>query len=189
MSSSPIDENSRWLLSYYRSSEIDGALFFGRIADTVRSRELAADITQHFADEAKHAAIWTRCLTDLGVEPLRMHGSYQSQYFDAIGAPANLMEVLAITQVFEKRVIGQYRRQLSSPGTHRRVRTALAEIMDDERWHLRYVRQALHAMCDRHGKERVEATIARCTQADNEIYAKTLAEYGDRIAWFSQRSG
>ena len=28
-------ENDRWLLSFYRSSEINGALFFGRIARAV----------------------------------------------------------------------------------------------------------------------------------------------------------
>jgi bacterioferritin (cytochrome b1) len=182
-----ITENDRWLLSYYRSSEIDGAVFFGRIAETVRARELAADIAQHFADEAKHAAIWTRCLADLDVEPLRIRGSYQSQYFDAIGVPANLMEVLAITQVFERRVIGQYHRQLRYPGTHPRVRAALAAIMEDERWHLQYVHRALATMTTRYGDERVEATIARYLRADSEVYAKTLAEYGDRMAFIAHQ--
>jgi demethoxyubiquinone hydroxylase (CLK1/Coq7/Cat5 family) len=182
----PISENDRWLLSYYRSSEIDGAVFFGKVAEAVRSPDLAADIAQHFADEAKHAAIWTRCLSDLGVDPLRIRGSYQSQYFDTIGAPANLMEILAITQVFERRVIGQYHRQLRYPSTHPRVRTALEQIMADERWHLQYVRRALASMTDRYGAERVEATIARYTQADNEVYARTLAEYGDRMAFVAK---
>jgi len=180
---SPLTENDRWLLSFYRSSEIDGAVFFGKVAETVRSGQLGADVAQHFADEAKHAAIWTRCLLDLDVEPLRIRRSYQSQYFDAVGAPANLMEVLAITQVFEKRVIGQYRRQLRHPATHPRVRAALEEIMHDERWHLQYVRRALGAMRERHGAERVATTLGRYARADEEVYARTLAEYGDRMAF------
>ena len=180
---SPLTENDRWLLSFYRSSEIDGAVFFGKVAETVRSGQLGADVAQHFADEAKHAAIWTRCLLDLDVEPLRIRRSYQSQYFEAVGAPANLMEVLAITQVFEKRVIGQYRRQLHHAATHPRVRAALDEIMDDERWHLQYVRRALGAMRERHGAERVATTLGRYARADEEVYARTLAEYGDRMAF------
>jgi Rubrerythrin len=180
---SPLTENDRWLLSFYRSSEIDGAVFFGKVAETVRSGQLGADVAQHFADEAKHAAIWTRCLLDLDIEPLRIRRSYQSQYFEAVGAPANLMEVLAITQVFEKRVIGQYRRQLRHPATHPRVQAALEEIMDDERWHLQYVRRALGAMRERHGTERVATTLGRYARADEEVYARTLAEYGDRMAF------
>jgi demethoxyubiquinone hydroxylase (CLK1/Coq7/Cat5 family) len=182
-----ITENDRWLLSYYRGSEIDGALFFGKVAETVRSAALSADVSQHFADEAKHAAIWTRCLTDLDVEPLRIRDSYQSQYFDTVGAPANLMEVLAVTYVFEKRVIGLYNRHLRSPGTHPRVRAALDEIMHDERWHVQYVRRAVQSMADRHGRERVDATIARYAEADDAIYAATLAEHGERMAFALER--
>jgi hypothetical protein len=185
----PFGEDDLWLLSYYRSSEIDGAVFFGRVAEMVRSPELSADVAQHFADEASHAAIWTRCITDLGEQPLRIAGSYQSQYFDAIGVPANLMEVMAVTHVFEKRVIGQYHRQLRFPGTHPRVRQALDRIMPDERWHLRYVRRALAAMSDRYGADHVADTVARYTAADREVYAKTLAEYGGRVAFLADKLG
>jgi len=178
-----LSENDCWLLSYYRTSEIDGAKFFSRIADLVRTADLTAEVTQHFADEAQHAAIWTQCLTDLGERPLKIASSYQRQYFAEIGVPANLMEVMAITQVFERRVIGQYRRQLRYPGTHPRVREALDRIMADERWHLRYVRTALDAMRVRYGDERVTDTIARYTEADEAVYARTLAEYGDRVAF------
>jgi demethoxyubiquinone hydroxylase (CLK1/Coq7/Cat5 family) len=183
-----ITENDRWLLSFYRGSEIDGALFFGRIAETVRSAPLSVDIAQHFADEAKHAAIWTRCLADLDVEPLRIRDSYQSQYFHAVGAPANLMEVMAITYVFEKRVIGQYNRHLRFAGTHPRVQAALEEIIQDERWHVQYVRRAVQSMAERHGQDRVGATVARYTEADEAVYADTLAEYGERMAFVTERS-
>src|SRR5262249_37702424 len=47
----PVTENELWLLSYYRSSEINGALFFGRVARTIRG-PLQVDVTHHFADEA-----------------------------------------------------------------------------------------------------------------------------------------
>jgi rubrerythrin len=176
-----ITENDRWLLSFYRASEIDGAVFFGKVAETVRSPELSADIAQHFADEAKHASIWTRCLLDLGEEPLRITNSYQSRYFDVAGAPANLMEVLAVTNVFEKRVIGQYHRHLKFEGTHPRIRAALEEIMEDERWHLQYVRAAVQALTERYGEERVEAALDRYSHADHEVYGQILAEYGDRM--------
>ena len=110
---------SCWLLSYYRSSEINGALFFGRVARTVRG-PLQVDVTHHFSDEANHASYWTQCIADLGHTAIKQNRSYQDQYLEAVGAPASLMEVMAITQVFEKRVIGQYHQHLRLPGRIRR---------------------------------------------------------------------
>src|SRR5215470_2417594 len=109
-----LDENELWLLSYYRTSEINGALFFGRVARTVRG-PLQVDVTHHFADESNHASYWTHCIANLGHTAIKQTRSYQDQYLEAAGAPVSLMEVMAITQVFEKRVIGQYHRHLRLP--------------------------------------------------------------------------
>ena len=111
----PVAENELWLLSYYRSSEINGALFFGGVARTVRG-PLQVDVTHHFSDEASHASYWTQCIANLGHTAIKQNRSYQDQYLEAVGAPASLMEVMAITQVFEKRVIGQYHQHLRLPG-------------------------------------------------------------------------
>lgn len=181
----PVAENELWLLSYYRSSEINGALFFGRVARTVRG-PLQVDVTHHFADEASHAGYWTQCISNLGHTAIKQNRSYQDQYLEAAGAPASLMEVMAITQVFEKRVIGQYHRHLRLPGTHPEVRQTIDRIMRDERWHVKYVREALAAMADRYGPELIEETLARYTAADEDVYAKTLAEYGERVDFLSQ---
>ncbi|WP_438297471.1 ferritin-like domain-containing protein [Streptomyces sp. HUAS TT7] len=181
-----LSENDLWLISYYRSSEINGALFFGRVARTLRGSPLQADVTHHFADEANHAKYWTQCIEDLGHHAQKLRGSYQDRYLDAVGLPANLMEVMAITQVFEKRVIGQYRRHLRAPDIHPRVRQTIETIMEDERWHVKYVRDALQDMASRYGQETIDDTLARFTAADEEVYAKTLAEYGERVVFLGQ---
>ena len=179
----PLSENELWLLSYYRSSEINGALFFGRIARTLRGGPLQADVTHHFADEARHAAHWTACVEDLGHHALKLAAGYQDRYFEAVGLPANLMEVMAITQVFERRVIGQYQRHLRAPQTQPRIRRTIETIMEDERWHIRYVRDALADLARQYGQQAVDETLARFTAADQEVYAATLAEYGERVAF------
>jgi hypothetical protein len=181
-----LNENDLWLLSYYRSSEINGALFFGRVARTVRPGRLQAELVHHFADEANHARYWNDCVNDLGADPIKLRDSYQDRYLEAIGMPASLMEVMAITQVFEKRVIGQYRRHLLAPDLHPRVRQTIEQIMVDERWHIRYVRDALREMEDRYGARHIAATVDRFTRADEEVYARTLAEYGERVAFLEQ---
>lgn len=178
-----LSDNDRWLLSYYRASEINGALFFGRIARTVRPGRLQQHITHHFADEARHAGYWTHCICDLGHDPEKIRSGYQDQYFEAVGAPANLMEVMAITQIFEKRVIGHYRQHLVHPSTHPRIRRTLEQIMVDERWHVQYVREALEGMKARYGADVIAATLDRYTKADEEIYGSYMREHGQRMAF------
>ena len=180
-----LSENELWLLSYYRASEINGAVFFGRVARIVRG-PLAVDVTHHFADEANHANYWTQTIRDLGHLPFKQNRAYQDRYLDAVGVPANLMEVMAITQVFEKRVISIYRQHLRMPSIHPPVGRTIERIMRDERWHVQYVRDALHEMEQRYGADEVRQTIARFTAADHEVCAGTLAEHGERMAFLAE---
>ncbi len=183
-----LPENELWLLSYYRSSEINGALFFGRVARIIRG-PLQVDVTHHFSDEANHASYWTKCIHDLGHLPMKQNRAYQDQYLDAVGVPANLMEVMAITQIFEKRVISQYNQHMRFSRVHPAIRQTIETIMRDERWHVRYVREALEAMEERYGVGEIKDTLARYAAADQEVYAKTLAEYGERIAFLAETTG
>ena len=176
-----IDENLHWLLSFYRTSEISGALFFGELARSLRPSPIQQDMTRHFADEANHARFWTDCLEKLGAEPLKLPTAYQNQYLAAAGMPANIMEILAITQVFEKRVVAQYSLHANSPGVPGVVKETIQTIMDDERWHIQWIREALEGMEDEYGADTIKDTLRRFTLADREVYAKTAAEHSDRI--------
>lgn len=176
-----IDENLHWLLSFYRTSEISGALFFGQLARGLRPSAIQQDMTRHFADEAQHARYWTDCLAQLGSDPLRLGCSYQDQYVSAAGMPANLMEVLAITQVFERRVVSQYALHARAPGIPSPVQDTLEKIMVDERWHLQWVHQALNRLAPTYGRDCIQQTLQRFTAADCEVYARTLAEHRERV--------
>jgi len=178
-----ISENEHWLLSYYRASEISGALFFGRMARALKPGPLQEDMTQHFADESNHASYWTHCLVQLGTTPLRLNETYQEQYAQAVGVPVNMMEVLSITQVFEKRVINQYARHMRVPGLREPVVQTLQRIMSDEKWHLQWVKKALHDFEGVYGAEKVRATVARHSQADRDVWGKTVREHGERVTF------
>lgn len=176
-----LGENDLWLLSFYRHSEMTGALFFGRLARAGRSSAIQANMTRHFADEAQHARYWTDCIDGFGVRPVPVDSAYQDRYLEAAGLPANLMEVLAITQVFERRVIGQYARHARVAGIQPEVRETLERIMRDEVWHVRWVAEALAGMESEYGKEAVQAAQRRCREADQQVYGAILAEYGERL--------
>jgi hypothetical protein len=176
-----INSNLHWILSFYRTSEISGALFFGELAKRLKPSAIQQDMTRHFADEAAHARYWTDCMAELGVEPLRLGTAYQDQYLAAAGMPANLMEILAITQVFEKRVVAQYALHGKSPETPAPVRRTLTAIMRDEAWHLRWIRDALAGMEGEYGADHIRATLRRFALADREVYKRTALEHRERI--------
>lgn len=176
-----IDDNLHWILSFYRTSEISGALFFGELARSLRPSAIQQDMTRHFADEANHARYWTDCLEKLGAEPLKLPTAYQNQYLAAAGMPTNLMEILAITQVFEKRVVGQYTLHGKSPNVPDVVRKTIDTIMQDEKWHIEWIREALEGMQDEYGADNIKDTLRRFTLADREVYQKTALEHKERI--------
>ena len=182
-------DSQRWLLSFYRTSEISGALFFGRLARAQRPGPIQQDLTHHFADEAQHARYWTECLQELDVTPLKLGVAYQDQYLAAAGLPANLMEVLAITSVFERRVINQYARHLNAAELEPVVTRTLHKIMEDERWHISWVRDALKEMSKEYGSDHVKATVRRFEQADREVYASTISEHSERVSFILDRAG
>lgn len=175
------NENELWLLSFYRVSEISGALFFGRLARSMRPSGIQEDMTKHFADEAMHAWYWTDCIKRLGAQPLKLDVAYQDQYLVAAGMPVNMMEILAITQVFERRVINQYKRHNQAPDLHPVVGETITRIMQDERWHIKWIHDALQAMGSEYGKDHIASTIQRYLQADLEVYTKTINEHEERV--------
>lgn len=179
--SEKLTENGIWILSFYRTSEISGALFFGRLARSMKPGPVQRDMTKHFADESQHAWHWTACLQRFGIFPLKLNQAYQDKYLEAAGMPANLMEVLAITQTFEKRVIGQYALHSRVPGLQPEIVETFDKIMKDEKWHIQWVGDALKRMEPEYGKSVIEETLERCRKADQEVYGEVLKEHEDRI--------
>ncbi len=181
-------ENDLWILSFYRLSEINGAQFFAKLAGHLRDDAIRYDMTRHFSEEAQHAWYWTQCIEQLGAKPLQLDRTYQDQYFANIGLPANIMEILAITQVFERRVINHYAKQARMPGTHPAIKRTLARIMDDEKWHLQWVSDALKALEPEYGEETIRDTLDRYWLADKAIYQRLLSEHNERFAFLEEAS-
>jgi len=181
-------DSERWMLSFYRTSEITGALFFGRLAKSWPAGAMQADLTQHFSDESSHASLWTQALTTLGCKPDRIAVAYQDAYLEAAGLPMNAMEILAITQVFERRVMQQYARHSRLDGLHPVIADTLKTIMRDERWHIDWVGKALQDLEPKFGAERIRATLARYKRADAEVYARVLDEHRQRLGFLLEHA-
>ena len=176
-----LNENQLWLLSFYRLSEINGAEFFAKLAKIIRDPKISADLTRHFSEEAQHAWYFTDLIHKLGHTPIPMNRAYQDQYLDHIGVPANMMEILAITQVFERRVINHYAKQSRLQQKIPQISQTFDLIMDDEYWHLKWVNEALTQLEPRFGKDNIEKTIKHYWEIDKDIYSKLTLEHEQRF--------
>jgi D-mannonate dehydratase len=92
-----------------------------------------------------------------------------------------MMEVLAITQVFEVRAIRQYGLHLKVPNLHPVIQETLNKIVEDEKWHLSWVDKALEVMEEEYTHERISSTIKNYRQIDRRVYEETMKEHQERI--------
>ena len=165
-----ITENELWLLSYYRESELAGALLMGRLARETDDDDLRVRLTEHCAEEARHAWAWTETILKVGGTPRRVSETYQSRYHAAVGNPSNLLEVLALTQIFERRVVRHFKAHLSWPGTHPEVARTLQQLIDEEVGHIRWVKDRLDAHAAVRGELVVKEMLGRFKRIDEQVY-------------------
>src|SRR5215216_4770327 len=175
-----ISENDLWILSYYRESELAGALVIGRLARETDDDELRVNLTEHCAEEAQHAWLWTETILAVGGTPRRVSETYQSRYYAAVGTPASMLDVLALTQVFEKRVIRHFRAHLRWPNVHPAVAATLRRMIDDEVGHISWVKDRLDRYASQLGEGVVTETMRRYGEIDRRVYDELL-EYRDRV--------
>jgi hypothetical protein len=93
-----ISENDLWILSYYRESELAGGLVMGRLARETDDDDLRVHLTEHCAEEAYHAWLWTQTILKVGGTPKRVAETYQTRYYAEIGMPASLLEILTLQE-------------------------------------------------------------------------------------------
>lgn len=131
-----------WVLSYYRASELSGALLFGRLARRTEDPELRVFLTRHFADEARHAWLWTDTILRVGGMPEQIDDTYQSEYAKELGLPSSMAEVLLLTEVFENRIFEHF--SLHYERTEQpEIRSTLRTMLDDEQNHLGWIEERL----------------------------------------------
>jgi len=172
-----ITDRELTVLNFYRASELQGGLILGRLAQHVRDADLILRLTAHSAEEVLHAQLWTEAIVDVGGRPSPTTDTYQSRYAAAIGTPTSLLEVLALTQVFERGVYRHFMLHLRRPGTHPRVRATLRRMLADERGHLSWVKEWLDNQTGTR-RSAIPTLLRRYGAVDATIRKQLLREYG-----------
>ena len=169
-----ISENDLWILSYYRESELAGGLIMGRLARETDDDDLRVHLTEHCAEEANHAWLWTQTILQVGGVPKRVAETYQTRYYAEIGMPASLLDVLTLTQVFERRVIRHFRAHLKWPNVHPAVVGTLHRMIEDEVGHISWVKDRLDRYAAEKGEAVVADTMRRFTEVDERVYEAAM---------------
>ena len=175
-----VSDNDIWILSYYRESELAGSLVMGRLSQETEDDALRAKLTEHCAEEARHASLWSDTIIELGALPRRVRETYQTRYQARLGAPRSMLDVLALTQVFERRVVRHFTAHLSWPGTHPVIQRTLRTMIADEAGHISWVREWLDEYAAQHGKSLVQSKLREYEAVDREVYAEVM-HWRDRL--------
>ncbi len=168
-------------LNFYRASELHGGLILGQVARRARGAALVLELTRHSAEEVVHAQLWTETIIAVGGEVRPVRETYQARYARFVGTPMALIDVLALTQVFERRVYRHFTEHLKRQSTHPCVRATLERMLEEEKGHLRWVKRWLDEQARVRG-DGVRDTLARYAEADALVYAEMTDELGWREA-------
>ena len=103
-----------------------------------------------------------------------MAETYQTRYYAEIGMPASLLEILTLTQVFERRVIRHFRAHLKWPNVHPAVAETLHRMIEDEVGHISWVKDRLDRYAAERGEAVVTETMRRFTEVDERVYEAAM---------------
>jgi len=171
-----ITDRELTLLNFYRASELHGGLVLGRLVEHVRDPDMIARLTEHSAEEVLHAQLWTETILAVGGRPRPTSDTYQARYVAVIGPPASLLEVLTLTQVFERSVYRHFVLHLRRAGTHPRVQATLRRMLADERGHLSWVKEWLDRQTGTRGAA-VPVLMRRYAAVDADVRRQLLRDY------------
>jgi len=166
-----ISEQELYVLSYYRSCELAGALLFGKLALHTTIDKYRIPLTEHSLEEAKHAWLWTKAIKDLGSTPLKITHTYQAEYGKKFGIPENILEIFCLTQVFEKRTLNHFNKHVKLPNTHPLIKKVLQKMIDDESGHIGWIRLELDAYSEENGADKLERMMENLERMDEQVYA------------------
>jgi demethoxyubiquinone hydroxylase (CLK1/Coq7/Cat5 family) len=170
MSNNNISEQELYILSFYRASELAGGLLFGKIAFHTDIDELRIPLTRHAAEEVEHGWYWTKTIKDLGLIPIKVTRTYQTEYGKEFGMPTSLLEILCLTQVLEKRVVDHFTIHLNRPNTHPIIAETLQGMLDDESHHLNWIKVRLDKYSEEHGPKEVDTLMKHLHEIDDKVY-------------------
>jgi rubrerythrin len=135
------NEREVLLYSYYRDGEIHGSGLLYRLLRWWRDPDAQVMLSEHLADETRHAWLWTQRIRELGAHPVEVADGYQTRIGKKAGMVRNLVDLLALTVVVEQRALRRYSEHMRRSDVSERTREVLEQVSKDEGWHIDWIRK------------------------------------------------
>lgn len=167
-----LEANDREVLvySYYRDAELRGANLLFRLLRRVDDPEAQINLTEHLADETRHAWLWTERIRDLGASPVPVGDGYQVRIGKRAGVPRNLVDLFALTVVVEQRALRRYHEHMKRADTPERTLQVLRAVTEDEAWHIDWIRRKGRELAARSDDpQRMDRALQRFRGIDREV--------------------
>ena len=162
--------------SYYRNAEQHGSNLLFRLLKRMDDPDAQIMLSEHLADETRHAWLWTQRIVRAGYKPLEVEDGYQTRIARLAGLPRDIIDLLALTIVVEQRALRRYQKHLKTPGLDEDTADVLREVTKDEGWHIDWIRKYGRNLAHESGEEtRFDAAVARFREIDEKVTAELEA--------------
>jgi hypothetical protein len=137
-------------------------------------------LSEHLADETRHAWLWTERLKEIGAAPMRVDDGYQVRIGRRAGLPRHPVDLCALTVVVEQRALKRYQEHLKRDNVSDRTLEVLRAVSRDEGWHIDWMRKKGREIAAAEGTpERFDEALDRFRAIDREVWEE-LAEIEQR---------
>jgi hypothetical protein len=119
-------------LNLYCTSALFSAWRLGQMARRAHDPRLRLDLARRAADALRHAEIWAETIRAVGGRPSATAAAYQTLYSERLGKPDTLLHVLALSEVFERRLARQLLRHFHRSDIDPTVRATLRRMIEEE---------------------------------------------------------
>jgi len=166
--------------SYYRDAELRGSNLIYRMLRILRDDESQMLLSEHLADETRHAWLWTERLKEIGAAPMPVDDGYQVRIGRRAGLPRHPVDLCALTVVVEQRALKRYQEHLKRDNVSDRTLEVLRAVSRDEGWHIDWMRKKGREVAAAEGTpERFDEALDRFRAIDREVWEE-LAEIEQR---------
>jgi rubrerythrin len=171
----PLDpfETEVRIYSYYRDAELRGSNLIYRLMRILDDGDSQMMLSEHLADETRHAWLWTELIRELGAKPVPIEDGYQVRIGKRAGVPRHPVDLLALTVVVEQRALKRYMEHLKRPGLRERTLEVLRAVSKDEGWHIDWIRAKAREIAESEGTpNRFDEAIERFRRIDREVWSE-----------------
>jgi bacterioferritin (cytochrome b1) len=164
------------LFSYYRDAELRGSNLIYRMLRMLPDGESQLLLSEHLADETRHAWLWTERIKQMGAAPLPIDDGYQVRIGKRAGVPRNPVDLLALTVVVEQRALRRYHEHMNRPNVDAQTLKVLRRVSQDEGWHIDWIRKKGRELAAAAGTpDRFDTALERFREIDREVWAELEA--------------